>query len=127
MRRTRTCLAVGIAALLAASALPAAAGPAFTGVADLGPEPAHRAAYVFGRVFDTQREPVGGATVELVDRSSGRVVREATTSRDGEFRMRPVRPGHYVVRAHKRGVGSDRLALRAEPGRNPVRLVLEGR
>ncbi|MCB9845499.1 MAG: carboxypeptidase regulatory-like domain-containing protein [Phycisphaeraceae bacterium] len=85
------------------------------------PEPSRISAHIGGVVVDADRQTVPGASVQLVN-AHGRVLREATTDREGQFRFRPVPPGAYIVRAAKEGVGRGESRLHAVRGRNLVRV-----
>lgn len=59
-----------------------------------------QSATIVGRVFDPQAQPVGGATVTLVEAR-----RSVTTAADGSFRFDNVPPRHYHVRAESPRLG----------------------
>lgn len=61
---------------------------------------AQRTATVVGTVYDPQAQPVGGATVTLVE-----LRRSVTTAADGTFRFENVPPRHYHVRADSPRLG----------------------
>ncbi len=112
----------GLAMMLTIGATPAmgAVLPDSTPIA----EPERHGVMIGGRVFDTNREPVGGAHVALLT-EDGEVIQRTETNDRGIYRFRPVRPGVYLVRAFKEGVGRDQKRVRARHGHVRVRLVLE--
>ncbi|HXH72825.1 MAG TPA: carboxypeptidase-like regulatory domain-containing protein, partial [Mariprofundaceae bacterium] len=57
----------------------------------------------WGYVGKDASTPAMFATVELVDRSSGKVVDEATTNFFGKYSFADVRPGKYIVRVGEIG------------------------
>lgn len=116
LRAAVTSLALTLGAMPALSAALPDISPAV--------EPERHGARVGGRVFDTNREPVGGATVQLVN-ERGTIIQETSSDDRGAFHFRQVRPGEYVVRASKRGVGSDRELIRVRDDAVRVRLVLQ--
>ena len=86
----------------------------------------HKPGAVGGSVVDRAGNPVAGAHVVLSH--NGRTVREGRTDRAGHFKFERVRPGHYVVKAAKRGVGRDRERVRVRSGEaTRVRLQLHKR
>lgn len=82
-----------------------------------------RAGSIAGVCVDRAGAPVARATVELTD-SRGNTWTTTTDAR-GHFGFRMLRPGRYLVEGHKRGVGSDRDAVRVTSGTTTrVRLIL---
>ena len=61
---------------------------------------AQRTATVVGKVYDPQAQPVGDATVTLVE-----LRRSVATAADGSFRFENVPPRHYHVRAESPRLG----------------------
>ncbi len=123
MRRmcVRACMS-GLAMMLTIGGTPVVGAvlPDSTPVA----EPERHGVLIGGRVFDTNREPVGGAHVALLT-PDGEVIQRTQTNDRGIYRFRPVRPGVYLVRGFKEGVGRDQERVRARRGHVRVRLVLE--
>jgi hypothetical protein len=60
-------------------------------------------AVIQGRLADQQGGSLAGATVRAQDEDKGLVVRETTTSTDGSFRLQPLLPGRYTVKAELAG------------------------
>ena len=103
------------------------AAPAGALVGPVGPDDPDTAQFgaVAGVVLDEHGERVADATVRLVHARTHRVVGTVHTDREGRFRFRHVRVGHYSVRAGKRhvGTGAARVDVRAHHVTR-VRIVL---
>ncbi len=70
--------------------------------------------FFFGRVTDTQMNPLQGAEVAVY--SGNLLVTLATTDKDGVFNLR-IPPGTYVLRAYLKGYAPQQILLIATPER----------
>jgi len=110
--------------VLASAVAIAGATPAFAAaLPNTSPiaEPARHAAVIGGRVVAGDH-PVPGAFVRLFT-EDGRPLQEVRSHRHGRFHFHPVRPGIYIVRAAKEGVGRGEVVVDASRGGN--RVVIE--
>lgn len=85
---------------------------------------------IVGRVVDANGDGVAGAAVHLVFHSPRGtfVVGRTESGRAGGFEFPRVRPGHYVVKAEKRGVGSGAARAAVRSGESVrVRVQLSSR
>ncbi len=82
---------------------------------------------IAGLVVNADERPVPGAHVMLIT-ANGRPVARTMTNREGRFHFRPVRPGDYLVRAGKMGVGHGQAEATVVEGEvTRVRIVLRRR
>src|SRR5260370_35798088 len=58
--------------------------------------------YIAGLVTDPQKAAIAGATVQIRSVSTN-VMRELTTSSDGEYNSLPLAPGRYTVTVRQQG------------------------
>lgn len=112
---------MALSAMVAICAAPTMGAALPGGVALDQPERHHTV--IGGRVFDAFHHPVGHATVTL-HTEDGRLLRETTSNDRGYFRFGHVRPGVYLVRGFKRGVGHDQVRHNTRGDRHRVILVL---
>ncbi|MCC6677266.1 MAG: carboxypeptidase regulatory-like domain-containing protein [Phycisphaerales bacterium] len=87
-------------------------------------EDAPRPGRIAGIVVNSERQPVAGAQVALIN-AAGEVVRRTETSAEGRYMFERVHPGPWLVRARKVdiGIGQERTAVRpGETVRVPVML-----
>ncbi len=108
-------VALGLGTALMATAI---AGPGPTGPRPDGPRhplPGGIAGGVFARGDDGRAAPVGDAIVTLGQNASDRPTARTRTNDRGQFRFEDVRPGRYIVRAAKDGVGRGQAATTVRP------------